>query len=162
MFSLQNTEREWSKPREFIPERWIDEELASSEQPKKSKHPKCPFSSFFSSSPSTGSSSVDFYSGVGFTEGALSFFPFSAGDRLCLGKELALQVLRSVLAQVTPQFRLIPFESSWEEDVGQSVNATILPLMAGSTLFKVKRVVEVIKEGQREVEEEDEGWADDE
>lgn len=150
MYSLQNTNKEWKKPKEFKPERWVGEEA-----------PKCPFMSSSSTKKTTNtntSAAVDAaYDGVGFREESLAFFPFSVGERSCSAKGFALQIFRKFLFGVSSKYRLNPYESFWEDDCGVSLNATIVPVFEKATMIKVRRVVA----GQIEEEEggEEEGWA---
>ena len=142
MYSLHNTTREWDKPKEFIPERWLE---AAGEEGKNASCPRCPFLA--------GDNNI--YNGAGHTENSLSFFPFSAGDRICLGQTLVLKVLREVLFNVSAEYHLGFVEKVWTDDVGISQNAVIVPQLAQSKSMKVYRGKEVPKEDKV-----DEGWAD--
>lgn len=124
MWSLHNTAREWEKPRVFLPDRWLSGALTSDGKPA---HPKCPFFSAVD----------DIYSGVGHTPDSLSFFPFSAGDRVCMGKDFALDIFRGVLMCVSNKYRLNFANSSAGEDFGQSQHSVVVPRNADSTTFRV-------------------------
>jgi cytochrome P450 len=171
MWSLQNTSRTWEKPKEFKPDRWsasadIDTDtdtLTESEDGTGAQAlgavkpsagpPRCPFMAA-SEKPHSP------YDGAGHSDGALSFFPFSAGARACPAQRLALQVLRRVLCDVVLKFRLDPYEAFWDEDLGASVNATIMPMLKKSTTIKVKKLTAAgaVEEVVKEVQED--GWAD--
>jgi cytochrome P450 len=95
IFTLQNSTRDWFKPMEFLPKRWMDEEgeaplavvdPSGRKVTTRLEQPKCPFLA------KLAGASAGAYDGLGFEEGSLSFFPFSAGERSCPGKHLALQV----------------------------------------------------------------------
>jgi cytochrome P450 len=144
MWSLHNSAKEWGNPREFIPERWL------SNQPSM-KPMRCPFSS-------TG----DIFDSGGFQESSLSYFPFSSGDRMCLGKGFALSILRKVLVDVFTRYHLDPAESmALDEDIGMSVHAIIIPRLAKSTTVKVSKVTMPGKIIEVEAIKKDDGWADD-
>ena len=142
MYSLHNTSREWDKPKEFIPERWLE---PTGEEAKELSHPRCPFLA--------GDNNI--YNGAGHVENSLSFFPFSVGDRICLGQTLVLKALREVLFNVSARYHLRFVEKVWTEDLGVSQNAVIVPQLAQSKSMRVYRGKEVPKEDQV-----DEGWAD--
>jgi hypothetical protein len=58
------------------------------------------------------------------------------------------------------KFRLDPYEAFWDEDLGASVNATIMPMLKKSTTIKVKKLTAAgaVEEVVKEVQED--GWAD--
>jgi cytochrome P450 len=143
IWSLQNTAREWDKPKEFIPDRWLSENQPADEN-KRASFPQCPFLA----------GDVSSYNGVGHTVDSLSFLPFSAGERSCLGKAFSLGILRRVLYRLHAEYRLDFFEPSWNEDYGVSQNAVVVPSSSKSTSMRVYRSEEmdpVLKE---------DGWAD--
>lgn len=150
IFSLQNTTREWYKPKEFMPERWMDDAPAEDDaNAQKAKDlfcaPKCPFMKNLSAkncaaSSTTAAADEVMFGGVGFKEDYLSFFPFSVGDRGCPAKGLVLQVLRRFLMDVVPRFRLDAVKSSMEADIGKSMHAVILPLDPAGMTISVKRI----------------------
>ena len=142
MYSLHNTTREWDKPKEFIPERWLE---APETEGKSASCPRCPFFA--------GDNNI--YNGAGHTENSLSFFPFSAGDRVCLGQTFVLKLLREVLFNVSAEYNLGFVEKVWTDDLGISQNAVIVPQLAQSKNMKVYRGKEVPKDDKV-----DEGWAD--
>jgi hypothetical protein len=160
MFSLQNTTRTWNKPKDFKPERWlVSEEDAKVEVSKEDARdgrnpsdgpPRCPFMK-----------AATAYDGMGYTDGAVSFFPFSAGARACPAKKITLQVLRRVLSDVAVKFRIDPYEAFWDEDVGVSVNATIMPFLKKSTSVRVKKMVALGTVQEAAAKPEEDGWADD-
>ncbi len=157
MFSHHNSAMQWHKPTEFLPERWgVDAAEVD--------RPTCPFLSSFSAGDAPAH---DSYDGVGFEPGALSYYPFSAGHRKCLGKSLALQVMRTYLLQVASKFRLSFREQSWNfEDPGKSTEAVIVPRDPRSYRMKVKELASGGEDQNEEVqtaaaEAEDDGWADD-
>mmetsp|Transcript_1578 Transcript_1578/g.3255 ORF Transcript_1578/g.3255 Transcript_1578/m.3255 type:complete len:571 (-) Transcript_1578:2345-4057(-) len=174
IFTLQNSTRDWFKPMEFLPERWMDEEgeapLAVVDPSGRKvitrlEQPKCPFLAKLAGA----SASAGAYDGLGFEEDSLSFFPFSAGERSCPGKHLALQVMRRFVFDMASQYHLDPYETFWEEDPGVSANATIVPLHDKATQLKVRRIVSLgalvaqekgALESTGGVAEADEGWAE--
>jgi cytochrome P450 len=144
IWSLQNTKREWDKPKEFLPDRWIDiVETTDDDGEKTIAYPKCPFSA--------GDTNV--YNGAGHTEGSLSFLPFSAGERSCLGQTMVLSVLREVLLSMD-DLRLDFVDKVWAEDLGISQNAIVIPQLPQSRTFRVFRGSAVAEDKV------DEGWAD--
>lgn len=154
MFSLQNTKRTWQNPKEFNPERWSQE----------GQYPKCPF---MAAMKKTNENNVDVFDGVGFEEESLSYFPFSAGHRSCMGKNLALSLMRNFLLKVASNFHLDPVESIWEDDIGMSLYMVIAPAMKKSTTLKVTKIAslkDLVQNGgglaaPAKVED---GWADEE
>lgn len=168
MWSLHNTTREWTKPKEFHPERWLDSDEfpADAEEGRKS-YPSCPFLAAAAKAQGLEGGlgglpsrpRVDaVYEGAGHEPGSLSFFPFSAGERSCPAKGLVLQVLREVVKEIVLTYRLDPSERSVEEDCGASTNAVITPLLKASTNLLVTAAT-----GLGEVpKKKEDGWADDE
>lgn len=157
MFSHHNSVMQWSKPAEFLPERWA---AGAAEADR----PTCPFLSSLSAGEAPPHASYD---GVGFEPGALSYYPFSVGQRKCLGKALGLQVMRVYLLRVASRFRLSFSEQMWDfEDPGKSTEAVIVPRDPRSYRMKVKEMISREGEEQDEAaeevraEEEDDGWAD--
>lgn len=143
MWSLQNSSKEWESPRDFLPERWLNAQSSSL---------RCPFSS-------TG----NIFDSGGFREDSLSYFPFSSGERSCMGKEFTLSILRKVLVDVFTRYHLDPAESMvMEEDIGMSVHAIIIPRLKKSTLVRVSKVTTPGEVAAQEASTKvDEGWADD-
>jgi cytochrome P450 len=110
IFTLQNSTRDWFKPMEFLPERWMAQETEAEalsspvvdqtgRKVTRLEQPKCPFLAKMASDSASGAGAAlgldvgaGAYDGLGFEEDSLSFFPFSAGVRACPGKHLALQV----------------------------------------------------------------------
>lgn len=190
IFSLQNTTREWYKPKEFVPERWLEEAPDERDHQNIAAnsfcHPKCPFVKAMNgkNSVASGTASKDddvMYSGVGFKEDYLSFFPFSVGVRGCPAKGLVLNILRSFLMTIASQFHLDPVKSVTEDDIGKSLHAIILPLSPNGMSLSVKRItslqllvnkdagaliggaieVTVDTDGTSKSVAADDGWADD-
>lgn len=151
MYSHHNSSRHWKKAKEFLPERWMAGNASYSA-------PTCPFLASLGENQRGNASLSDTYEGLGFEDGALSYFPFSAGDRKCLGKGLALEVLRKYLMTIAGRFRLIPSNDIFEEDPGKSLDSTIIPLDPRSTRLLVKRVVIPVNGQANQASEE--GWAD--
>lgn len=108
-----DTYRAWDKPKEFNPDRWIEDDLPKAIVKGESLKgaPRCPFSfsknalslpggkkseEILAETKKVSNGSDDMYSGLGHKEGSLSFFPFSAGARSCPAKSLGLQIIRKV------------------------------------------------------------------
>jgi hypothetical protein len=116
-----------------------------------------------------GAAACDVYDGLGFEEGSLSYFPFSVGERACLGKDLVLTFLRSFMYEVCRLYRLNPVEPQLEEDYGLSAFAAIIPFHSSSMQLKVIAIPSlkdlvagrISIEGD-EVRNGNEGWADEE
>ena len=144
IWTLQNSSREWYKPRDFLPERWAtdtsnkkstDNNNTSDESKTEALegqpvlgYPQCPFLSNLSKHKQTSTTRPldPAYEGVGFTEGSLSFFPFLTGARACPAKYFAVTAITRVLTYVIPRYRIDPAASFWEEDPGQSQSAIIV------------------------------------
>lgn len=151
MFSLQNTKRTWKNPKEFNPDRWNED----------GQYPKCPFMTSMKGS----MGSVDVFDGVGFEDNSLSFFPFSTGHRSCMGKNMALSLIRRFLYLFSSKFRMDPVEPIYDEDIGVSLYMVIAPVLKKSTTLKITRILslaELVENGSglNVVQEVDEGWAD--
>ena len=85
-----------------------------------------------------------YYEGVGFTEGSLSYFPFSAGDRSCPAKGLVLQTVRGILHSVLLQYRLdlvnIKNRSEYQrQEYGYNLRRMLWPIKKESTVMKVTK-----------------------
>jgi len=106
IYALQNTAKIWEHPQEFIPERWMHSKAKERFGIAQTAPSSCPFYKSPQTAHNGGDGSV--YSGCGSSDHKLSFLPFSAGARTCLGKNLALKVLRRVLFDVASSFRLDP------------------------------------------------------
>jgi len=168
IFSLHNTAREWTDPKVFDPTRWqkeLDAELGDTEAEAddrgKRKQPMCPYMQRIKSSleerKNNGTEDLTQYCGDGHSEDSLSFLPFSAGERQCPGKLLALQTLREVMYQVCSNFRLDPVDPL-PQDIGSSMNAVIVP-------DEISVSVSVSRDGLCEMpvkkkKDPNEGWAD--
>ncbi len=154
MHSFHNTTRTWKKPNIFNPDRW--QEFG--------EYPNCPFVSTTNSS-SSKTNSV--YDGVGFEPNTLSYFPFSAGSRSCLGKEFVLKIVRIFLKQLVSKYLLEPTQQSLEEDNGVSMNAVIVPVLSESyrlRVIRIKSLQDYVNHGLVGLEEsdlrsQDRGWA---
>ena len=149
IFSLQNTGREWHKARDFYPERWLaansDKIGVNMKNEPTPYAPKCPFASIgvqkavseLKSSRAHGESS---YSGLGHSEGSISYLPFGRSAHLpwtssCFASD------EEVSAGRGRQYRLTPSEKpGMEVDPGAAVQATIVPMMETSTVLKVNRI----------------------
>lgn len=164
IFSLHNTERAWTKGRQIMPERWLESEKGSTQQ--RPTRPTCPFLNAGNSTPTTSLNScqnLTDYGGMGFEEDSLSYFPFSAGHRECVGKVFSVQILSRTLFEIASKYRLYPAEAFSEEDPGHSINAVIVPYMSKSTMLKVHRIKALGEDdGGAVIVKEDDGWADDE
>jgi cytochrome P450 len=183
MYSLHNSQQYWDDPKAFKPERWltnnnhhnannsdpsVDEDgsiLISKHFPRKSR-PTCPFLSSLSSSSSSaiataGSSQVadDYvdYSGLGFEEDSMNYFPFSVGARECLGKQFVVRFFSYFIYELVPKFRLDPVEEPMEQELGNSTNAIIIPMNAKQLVVKVMRVKVSIVEDEEDEEQADRG-----
>ena len=143
MWTLQNSSREWYKPRDFMPERWAtgtsnnkptgatdnsEQETEPMEGHPVIGYPQCPFLSNLSKHKQTSTTRPldPVYEGVGFTEGSLSFFPFLTGARACPAKYFSVTAMTRVLSYIIPRYRIDPAASFWEEDPGQSQSAIIV------------------------------------
>ena len=145
IWTMHNTTREWVKPAEFNPDRWL---VSTETEPEKGKeedeeevvprgvkvakgpmtHPKCPYlASLPASSKYQPNANIDpLFEGAGFDEDSLSYFPFSVGSRSCPAKSFAVASLSQVFRRVLLAYRLDPYEPFWEDDPGASVNATVV------------------------------------
>lgn len=165
MWSLHNAADTWDKPQAFLPDRWLGAETETDTwratgdsgetddaEPvlEESRCPRCPFLA-------TQQSHTQ-YDGVGHEPESLSYFPFSAGDRICPGRWASLDVMRGVVTDVCSRFRLDPETAYWEEDPGVSANSTVLPALAQSTAVVVRKVGIVDEAADKDKEE---GWLDD-
>ena len=151
MFSLQNTKRTCKNPKDFDPNRWNED----------GHYPKCPFMK----SMKELIGQVDAFDGVGFEDNALSYFPFSTGHRSCMGKNLALSLIRRFLYLFSSKFRMDPVEPIFDEDIGVSLYMVIAPVLKKSTSLKITKILslaELVENGSglNVVKEKDEGWAD--
>ena len=135
------------KAREFLPERWQGAGSKGADGTKAS-YPNCPFLAR-GQDPATLAASIardprnDVFGGVGFKEDSLSFFPFSAGTRVCKGREFSLEVIRQVVADVCSKYRLdCSAAEELHEDPGVCWFASIVPGIAipGSTVVSVSVV----------------------
>lgn len=140
MYSLHNSAKTWNKPKEFKPERWMMNEQDS--ETSKSR-PQCPFLGSLRNNVQRRNATNNYedYSGLGFSEDSLSYFPFSAGERECLGKHFALKVLRKSLYDLASSYHLDAVEEAIEDDLGNSVNTVIVPLYHKTMIVKVSRVI---------------------
>ena len=160
IFCLQNTTRTWEKPMEFTPERW--DGPGSQVDGIKASHPNCPFLSRLQQQAGVSATSVpnSDYCGAGFKENSLSFFPFSAGERICRGKDFALTVIRRVVADVTKAYRLqIASADEQHDDPGASYYSSIVPVLPDSCNVLVSRLTDPgVVPKKKKVEH---GWAKD-
>lgn len=147
IWTLQNTTREWVKPEEFNPDRWLpstDAEVAKADDEDDDApvadmakgamtYPKCPYlASLAASSKYQPNKNIDpVFEGAGFDEDSLSYFPFSVGSRSCPAKSFAISTLSQVFRRVLLSYRLDPYVPFWEDDPGASVNSTVV-----SAIFK--------------------------
>jgi cytochrome P450 len=180
MFSLQNSGREWHKPKEFMPERWAaanaKREGENDSQKQVPLAPRCPFAASSNNSAQaslkatkTFADTDSDYGGMGHSEGSISFLPFGAGNRTCAGRHLALQTMRAFLREVASSYRMEPAEQKpMEVDPGASAFATIVPLMKQSTTLLVSRIPDgdlgtdyrVVRKAIRATAAGGGGWAD--
>jgi len=109
IFSLHNSPSVWgSDVSRYDPTRWLDQNETecdndNNNSTNKCRRPTCPFN-FGTVEEANKLNREDpllEYSGLGFTEGALSFMPFSAGLRSCPAKALVLQVCNAVLYTIS-------------------------------------------------------------
>jgi len=139
LWSLHNTKRNWDKPKDFIPNRWSDDSYNT---------PKCPFHK--------GTNSYD---GVGPSENALSYAPFSTGERICKGKNLALDIIRTVIRTVASQYHLDPSELHLDDEIGVSNSSVIIPYHKKSFTLTVSRITSLGHFDEKKAVKVDEGWA---
>jgi cytochrome P450 len=169
MYTLHNSSKQWFNSKKFAPDRWTKgSNLKEGDSHYKTylTAPKCPF---LISKQAQGAAAYDVYDGLGFEEGSLSYFPFSVGERACLGKDLVLTFLRSFVYEVCRIYRLNPVEPPLEEDCGLSAFAAIIPFHSSSMQLKVTTIpsLEDLVAGRIQVEGDEvqkgnEGWADEE
>ena len=86
----------------------------------------------------------NYYEGVGFTEGSLSYFPFLAGDRSCPAKGLVLQVARGILHSILLHYRLdlvgIKNKSDHQrQEFGYNLRRMLWPILKESRSMKVTK-----------------------
>ena len=129
MYSLHNMLQDWGNPNAFDPNRWK----------KQDSHPRCPYSNLTSDN-CINQDEHNTFDGVGFRNGELSYFPFSAGHRSCMGKEVSLQLLRAFLFCIATNFRFDCMEISKEEDHGISTSMSISPMLKESMKMKVSAI----------------------
>lgn len=140
MFSLQNTTREWVRPMEILPERWMTTADSGVDEEGLKGPTHCPFAA------SGVDKSMAVYEGAGFQPNALSYFPFSAGDRACVGKSITLQILRQFLVTIVRNFHLNFADAlGWENDPGISLEASIVPLNPKVLKIQVVRILDLGK-----------------
>lgn len=159
MFSLHNTSREWVRPMDIVPERWMsssaspeerNEDEGETEDNAREKRAnvevelrgisprQCPFHAKASSSSTTAK---QVYDGAGFHPQSLSFFPFSAGTRVCPGRHLSVRFLVHTLYQVIGQYHLDFSDAlGWDDDPGISLDSSIMPLNPKILQMRVSRV----------------------
>ncbi len=168
MFALQNTNKTWTKPRDFSPERWLPQDLSPKEAKEaKDLYPSCPFG--FGNAKAKHASVTEnmAYAGSGFNEEGLSYFPFGAGERRCPALGFSLQIMRQVLYDVCSKYR---FDVAKElgkmyTEVGGSINHyTIVPLFKEHTVVKAEAIkMEELGINYKvldKAKQADEGWAD--
>ena len=132
IFSLQNTVNTWGEnPTEFLPERW--QGPGSKEEGIKASHPSCPF---LAANPGSAAALRNpHYAGTGFKDNSLSFFPFSAGERICKGRDFALDVMRRIVFDVCSVYRLdCSSAEELPEDPGASYFSSIVPVLVPGVL----------------------------
>lgn len=142
MWTLHNTTRQWVKPEEFNPERWLVTDVEKEEEEEDEveaapgiqiakgamTHPKCPYLATLAATstykPNTNIDPV--FEGAGFDEDSLSYFPFCVGNRSCPAKSFVITSLSQVFRRVLLTYRLDPYEPFWEDDLGASVNSSVV------------------------------------
>jgi len=159
IFALQNSSKIWENPQAFLPERFMRGQAKEQFGVQQAAPASCPFYMSPITEHNGGDGSV--YSGCGRSDAQLSFLPFSAGARTCLGKNLALKVLRHVLATVSRSFKLDTIANDYNalataspasegkeallaadtlaEDPGKSVQGVILPMHRTNTVLLVSK-----------------------
>ena len=146
MWSLHNTSAIWKTPKVFRPDRWIgDGNDESAEAP------------IFAAC--SDEENLTQYDGAGHEEGGLSYFPFSAGERICPGRNLTVHILRTILTSVSKVYRLDPAVAYTQEDPGMSPNSVVLPAIKVSTNLKIRKRTDIHKDVEDKPA--DDGWADD-
>jgi len=126
--------------RTFDSARWLEETVQTGKWAGQKSHPKCPFASMFK----VEENDDNYYEGVGFTEGSLSYFPFYAGDRSCPAKGLVLQIVRGILSSILLQYRLdlvnIKNKSDHQrQEYGYNLRRMLWPVLTESTNMKVAK-----------------------
>jgi len=161
IFALQNSSKIWQRPGVFLPERFMHGKIKQQFGVQQDPPTSCPFYRSPVTEHNGGDGSV--YSGCGRSDKQLSFLPFSAGARTCLGKNLTLKVLRRVLFHVMSAFRLdsiadnhdlfalssspsegkeealLATDRQEEQDLGKSVHGVILPMHRVNTILRVTK-----------------------
>ena len=130
----------WVDPRTFNSSRWLEDVVQTGKWTGHKSHPKCPFAAMFK----LEDNDDNYYEGVGFTEGSLSYFPFLAGERSCPAKGLVLQVVRGILHSVLLQYRLdlvnIKNKSDHQrQEFGYNLRRMLWPILKESTVMKVTK-----------------------
>jgi len=130
----------WADPRTFDSSRWLRDMIEAGKWTGHPSHPKCPFAAMFN----VQENDDHYYEGVGFTEGSLSYFPFSAGDRSCPAKGLVLQTVRGILHSVLLQYRLdlvnVKNRSEYQrQEYGYNLRRMLWPINKESTVMKVTK-----------------------
>lgn len=156
---LQNTTRTWTDPIKFDPERWVGG--GSAVDGIKGSHPSCPFGfkAAGTATESSESSKNAVFSGVGFKDNSLSFFPFSAGNRICKGKDFALNIMRVVISDICKEYRFECAAGEQPEDPGGSFFSSIVPILPDSCKVIVSRATYMGEVPKKQ--KVDHGWAAD-
>lgn len=97
IFSVQNCTKNWEKPLEFLPSRFLTKENEDNftevgDDGMESKRERNPLSA------------VSAYAGIGLHSNELSFCPFSYGPRNCLGMHLSLLELRTTIMKMCSRY----------------------------------------------------------
>lgn len=112
-FLFHRDTRYWDKPDEFLPERFLHEELIVNDNGV-AKDKTQQDSEFLVNS---------LQSRIGRISAKKAFFPFSLGPRNCVGRALALMEMRVVLVKLIQRFR-------FEEPQGEESEVSEFPVFA--------------------------------
>ena len=158
IWSLQNSKRQWKDGEKYDPTRWLEEgsvnkfeDMNEEDKNSRSKAPKCPFLSNLESK-----CTREDYEGLGYTEGTICFFPFSAGKRSCPAKDFVIDSMCAIVMRVCSEFRLDCVQGL-QTDPGISSSSIVIPAMAESTMLKVTSG----NLGIMPVKKKNDEWADD-
>lgn len=113
----------WKDPDQFLPERW-------QYNSRQSNFPTCPFMN-------NNETKNSIFSGMGFEENTLDYFPFSAGKRMCLGKDLVVATLKKCIILIFGKYQIYSSIDILDDELGVSVSNVIIPHNKSSLYMRV-------------------------